>query len=258
MIRKFNYTGRKKLNRQRVNISVADERPYKSFTATLDLKGLGLSGDAKVYIEPYYKSSFMRFPFGTVANPQTPDNTILTDIPSTSIIRFRVKVVDETTKLGRIIRVADKIKPKNLEESGNRMSILHIDWDKNLDQQIFRVTFPDNDYPRLEINKKIENAKELVKSNPIFRALVFPVAVRQVAERIAMTWNEFEEEDSSAWQSMWLKFIREVLHVNVEVDFDDDTNEDEINHWVEEIVAAFCRKNKFRTKFEQALNNKSK
>jgi hypothetical protein len=165
-----------------------------------------------------------------------------------------VKVVDETTKLGRIIRVADKIKPKNQKELGNKMSILHIDWDKDLDQQIFRVTFPDNDYPRLEINKRIENAKELVKSDMIFRSLVFPVAVRQVAERIAMTWLEFEEEDSS-WQSIWLKFIKEVLHVNVEAEFGDDSNEDDINHWVEEIVASFCRKNKFRTRFEQALNN---
>jgi hypothetical protein len=253
MIRKFNYTGRRKLKRQRIDISVIDERPYKSFTATLDLKGLGLSDDAKVYIEPYHKSSFMRFPFGTVAIPQTPKSTILTDIPSTSIILFRVKVVDETTKLGRIIRVADKIKPKNLEESGNRMSILHIDWDKDLDQQIFRVTFPDNDYPRLEINKRIENAKELVKSDQVFRSLVFPVAVRMVAERIAM--GGFEEEDDS-WQSTWLKFIKGVLHVNVEVEFDDDSNEEEINYWVEEIVSAFCRKNKFRTKFEQAVNKK--
>lgn len=253
MIRKFNYTGRRKLKRQRVDISVIDERPYKSFTATLDLKGLSLSDDAKVYIEPYHKSSFMRFPFGTVAIPQTPESTILTDIPSTSIIRFRVKVVDETTKLGRIIRVADKIKPKNFEESGNRVSILHIDWDKDLDQQIFRVTFPDNDYPRLEINKRIENAKELVKSDQVFRSLVFPVAIRTVAERIAM--GGFDEEDDS-WQSTWLKFIKGVLHVNVEVEFDDDSNDEEINYWVEEIVSAFCRKNKFRTKFEQAINKK--
>jgi hypothetical protein len=253
MIRKFNYTGRKKLKRQRVDISVADERPYKSFTATLDLKGLGLPDDAKVYIEPYYKSSFMRFPFGTVSNPQTPKNTILTDIPSTSIIRFRVKVVDETTKLGRIIRVADKIKPKNLEESGNRMSILYIDWDKDLDQQIFRIVF-DHEYPCLEINKRIENAKELVKSDQVFRSLVFPVAVRQVGYKIVNTWGDFEEEDSS-WQATWLKFIKDVLKVNVDVEFDEDRSEDEINHWVEEIVAAFCRKNKFRTKFEQALNS---
>ncbi|MBL0357700.1 MAG: hypothetical protein IPP72_12825 [Chitinophagaceae bacterium] len=202
MIRKFNYTGRKKLKRERINISIIDERPYKSFTATLDLKGLGLSDEARVYIEPYHKSSFMRFSFGTVSNLHTPQNTTLTDIPSTSIIKFRVKVVDETRKLGRIMRIADRVKPKNLEESGNRMSILHIDWDKDLDQQIFRVTFPDNDYPRLEINKRIENAKELVKSDLVFRSLVFPVAVRVIAERIALTWkdDEFDEDDSS-WQS---------------------------------------------------------
>lgn len=253
MIRKFNYTGRRKLNRQRIDISVVDDRPYKSFTATLNLEGLGLSDDAKVYVEPYYKSSFMRFSFGTVANQQLPENTILSDIPATSIIRFRIKVVDETKRLGRIIRVADKIKPKNPEaDSGNRMSILHIDWDKDLDQQIFRVAFPDNDYPRLEINKKIENAKELVKTDQIFRSLVFPVAVRLVAEKIANTRNDFEEGDSS-WQSTWLKFIKEILHVSIDVEFEDD-NDDEINHWVEEVVSAFCRKNKFRKSFEQALN----
>lgn len=254
MIRKFNYTGRRKLNRQRIDISVIDDKPHKSFTATLNLEGLGLSDDAKVYIEPYYKSSFMRFPFGTVANHQMPDNTILSDIPSTSIIRFRVKVVDEEKKHGRIIRIADKIKPKSPEETtGSRMSILHIDWDQDLDQQIFRITFPDNDYPRLEVNKRIENAKELVKNDQIFRSLVFPVAVRQVAEKIARTWGVFDEGDSS-WQSTWLKFIKDVLHVNVEVDFDDDDNDDEVNHWVEEIVSSFCRKNKFRKAFEQILN----
>lgn len=254
MIRKFNYTGRKKLARDRVTISLADERPYKSFTASLDLKGLGLSNDAKIYIEPYYKSSFMRFPFGTVSEPITPESTILTDIPSTSIIQFRVKVVDETSNLGRIVRVANRIKPKNLEESGGRMSILHIDWDQDLGQQIFRVSFPDNDYPRLEINRQIESAKELVKSDPIFRSLVFPVAVRQVAQRIASAWTEkeFEEEDSS-WQSTWIRYIKNVLHVNIELEFEDSNNDDELDYWVEEVVAAFCRMNKSRTIFEQAF-----
>jgi len=252
MIRKFNYTGRKKLQRQRIDISIIDDKPYKSFTVNLDLKDMGLSDDAKVYVEPYYKSSFMRFAFGTVANPQVPENTVLTDIPSTSIIRFRVKVVDETKKLGRIIRLADKIKPKNLEETGNRMSILHIDWDQDLDQQIYRVTFPDNDFPRLEINKRIENAKELIKSDQTFRSLIFPVAVRLVAEKIAITSEDFDEEDSS-WQSMWLKFIKNTLHVNIDLEFSEDS-EEEIGYWVEEVVSSFCRKNKSRTKFEQQLN----
>lgn len=258
MIRKFNYTGRKKLNRQRIEISLADEKPYKSFTATLNLEGLGLSDDAKVYIEPYHGYSIMRFPFGTVANPVKPENTFLTDIPSTSIVRFKIKIVDESNKLGRIIRLADKVRPKNQEEdTGNRMSILHIDWDKDLDQEIFRITFPDNgDYPRLEVNKRIENAKELLKSDDMFRALVFPVIVKEVATQIASTWDEEFNDGDDSWQSKWMKFIREYLHVDVEVDFNDETNDDEINRWVDLVVSAFCRKNKFRNKFEQALKNR--
>ncbi len=233
-----------------------DERPQKSFTATLDLSDLGLSEDAKIYIEPYYQSSFMRFAFGTVGNLVQPESTLLTDIPSTSIVRFRVKVVDESHKLGRIIRLADKIKPKNLDEdSGNRLSILHIDWDKDLDQEIFRVTFPENDFPRLEINKKIENAKEILKSDLMFRSLVFPVIVKEVATKIAATWDEEFNDGDDSWQSRWLEFIRIYLHVNIDIDFN-DKEEDEINYWIEEVVAAFCRKNKSRRNFEQALNNK--
>ncbi len=251
MIRKFNYTGRKKLNRDRIDISVVEDKPHKSFSATLNFKGLGLSDEAQVYIEPYYKSSFMRFPFGTVANEVKPANTLLTDIPSSSIVKFRIKVVDESNKLGRIIRLADKIKPRNLEgDTGNHRSILPIDWDQDLDQQIFRITFK-TEGPILEINKRIENRRDIVKTDLMFRSLVFPAVVKEVALKIASEFSEFEEGDDS-WQSDWLKFIKDVLHVNIDVDFDDDS-EEEINHWVEEVVSAFCRKNKFRSKFEQAF-----
>ncbi|MFA4852594.1 MAG: hypothetical protein WC599_08755 [Bacteroidales bacterium] len=250
MIKKFNYTGRKKLSRDRINISVVEDKPHKYFTVSLNLKGLRLPDEAKVYIEPYHKSSVMRFPFGTVANEVKPSNTLLTDIPSTSIVHFRIYVVDESEKLGRILRVAKEIKPKNLEgDTGNRKTILPIDWDKDLEQQIFRITFPNNDYPTLEINSRIENRKELVKTNPIFRSLVFPVALKEIVTKIAADSDEFDEGDDS-WQSTWMKFIREVLHVYIEVDFE---SEEDVNYWIEEVVAAFCRKNRFRNKFEQAL-----
>lgn len=254
MIRKFNYTGRKKLSKQRVEIIIIEERPHKSFSAKIDLKGLVVADAAKIYIEPYYRSSFMRFDFGTVSEPKMPISTALTDIPSSSAIRFRVKIVDETQAHGRILYFADKIEAAGPNKEDNRFSLLHIDWDKELDQQIFRLTFPENDFPRLELNKLIGNAKELVASDAIFRALVFPVAVRLVAEKIARDWNEIDKEDRS-WQSMWLKFIREILHVStVPVIEEEGDNEDEITFWVEEVVEAFCRKNKVRTKFEQSSN----
>jgi hypothetical protein len=253
MIRKFNYTGRKRLKRDRVNISVVDDKPFRSFTASVDLAGLGLPDNATVYIEPYHKSSFMRFPFGSVSQEVKPPNTYLSDIPSLVTVRFRVKVVDETKKLGRILRLADKIKPRNLDSTSNHKSILWIDWDQDLDQEIFRVSFK-TDYPTLEINKKVENGKELLKTDQLFRSLVFPVVMKEVAKEIAGSHDEFEDGDDS-WQSTWLKFIRDVLHVNIDTDFDDKAD-DELDHWVEEVVASFCRANKFRNKFQQALNNR--
>ncbi|MBI3133323.1 MAG: hypothetical protein HYZ14_01500 [Bacteroidetes bacterium] len=253
MIRKFNYTGRKKLSKDRVDISIINGKPYKSFSVKLNLKGLKLSDDAKIYIEPYHRSSFMRFYFGTVANELNPESTFLTEIPSTSIVLFRVKIVDETNANGRIVRFADKIRPKNSDETSNsRASILHIDWDQDLDQEIFRITFPQGDFPRLEINRRIENSKELMKNDQIFRALVFPVVVKEVATKIVSTSDEEFEEGDDSWQSIWMRFIKDYLHLNIEIDFKDG-NPDDHQYWIEEVVAAFCRKNKFRTKLEHAL-----
>jgi hypothetical protein len=252
MIRKFNYTGRQKLTHDRISVTLIDDRPYKSFSASINLIGLDLTDDAKIYIEPYFKSSFMRFCFGTVKKEIKPINTYLTDLPNSNIIRFKILIVDESKKHGRILRLADRIKAQNADESVNpNDSILPIDWSQDLNQQIYRINFK-TDGPILEINKRIDNRLELMRTNIMFRSLILTSIIKEVTSKILPEINNIQEGEET-WQNIWLRYIREILHVNIDANIDYE-EESDLDYYVEEVVSAFCTKFKLRSKFQNQLN----
>jgi len=244
MIRKFNYTGRKKINQAAIKISVNDDL-IRYFDVSVDITEYNLPDHAKVYIEPYFKSSFMRFCLGTVGKISLPEDRYLIDIPQSEVLLFRVKIVDESKKIGRLLALADRIKPKNLQDSNaNKQSILWIDDSRSLGQEIFRLSF-DQDFPTLEVNKDIKDIRHVLKRDELFFSLVYPSVVREIAKKIIYELSAFEEGDDS-WQSKWLSFIRKTLFVSY---LPDETQEEQ-EEWINDVVSAFCRKYKIRKKFE--------
>lgn len=247
MIRKFNYTGRQKLKHSDITINLEEVEGLRIFNASIDLEEYNLPPEAVIYIEPYYKSSFMRFNFGTVGNFQHPDIPAINDIPNSDIVLFRVKVVDESNIRGRILAIADQIRPKNLvEESVNKQSILWVDFGKDLGQEIWKMSF-NNIMPTLEINNRLENSRELLKSDDSVFALIYPSAVKEVALKLAFE-EEFEDR-GDGWQSLWMKFIK--LHLSVTHLPDDAVDEDKMN-WVDDVASAFCHKYSVRKRFESS------
>jgi hypothetical protein len=112
MRKRINFTGRKKLASEHLEIRVQNPEGQKhpTFTATLDPASMaGLDKDAKVYVEPYVVSSSMRFDFGTVSQPKIPADTTLSELDRNESILFRVKVVDESGKVGRIGKLMPRI-----------------------------------------------------------------------------------------------------------------------------------------------------
>ena len=75
MIRKFNYTGRKKIKRSNVSIDLLrDGNQHRVFNLNLDLDDLELPSNAHVYIEAYHRSGYQRFDFGTVSERKVPSD----------------------------------------------------------------------------------------------------------------------------------------------------------------------------------------
>src|SRR5260370_16089684 len=106
MLRKLNFTERAKIPRANVRVTLRrDADGVLLFDPQLSFEGVAVIPGARVLIEAYYRTSFMRFDCGSVAAYAPPDDRRLTDIDGTSIVRFRVKLVDGH----RIVAVADDI-----------------------------------------------------------------------------------------------------------------------------------------------------
>src|SRR5689334_21822001 len=131
MIRRFNYTGRQRIERSRVTVEVNPGVDGKTlvFDAVIRLDGLELPAEAPVIVEVCYGSSYMRFPFGTVAHCLPPADRRLMPIENGHAAFFRVKVIDPTDEQGRILAEADKIAPRDPSIlDANRRSLLFVDY----------------------------------------------------------------------------------------------------------------------------------
>ena len=100
MIRKFNYTGRKKIRRSNVQIDLLRSRNgHRQFNIALQLDDLALPANAHVYVEAYHRSGYQRFDFGTIAHRAIPSDRTLRKFANSALPLFRVKVVS-TSRCG--------------------------------------------------------------------------------------------------------------------------------------------------------------
>jgi hypothetical protein len=242
MIRRFNYTGRKKIERSRVGISL--RRPREGdvvFDADLQLGGLDVPLEARVYVEAYYKASFMRFDFGTVANIVEPASRRLTDTGGGDVVFFRVRVVDLTGEHGRLLAEVDGVTPRQPDSvPANRRCLLYVNF-KDLGEEVWRLEF-DNPMPVLEVNDRIENIRDIVLTDRKFRSLVYPAAVREILQRILIIEEHDAADDDGEWASLWLRFVRRFHTVDPpRLDPDSNAARQARLEWIDEAVHAFCQ-----------------
>jgi hypothetical protein len=259
LLRRFNYTGRKKIRRAAVSVTLSNRSGVPSFDAKFDLGALDLPGQARVYVEAYHHASYMRFDYGRVSDIRPPKDTRLTGIEGGGTAQFRLKIVDETTEHGRVMAEADGITPLNADEAAaNRNSILPV---KNTDlgDQIWRVDFNDpSGRPVLELNKNVERMAQVALSDDNFFALAYPAVIRQILEKVLFV-EKIADTDGPEddWRIQWLKFsctLPGVLRPPQAEEDDDDALRRQAE-WVDDTVAAFCRHYKIMERFVRAQTN---
>ena len=242
MLRKLNFTDRAKINRAAVQIALRrGEDGILAFDPRVTLDALRAPASARVYIEAYYRSSYMRFDCGTVARFSPPADRRLTDIDSDNVVRFRLKVVDNSAGEHRIVAVAEDITVAEKEDA-TRRSLLPVNF-CDLGDQVWRVSFEANG-PVLDLNRSIRNIEVLAKSDARFFALVNPAAVREILTKILLVDRYESAEDGEEWWSLWLRWGSELTDDAVPED------EDERQAWIEEVVAAFCGRHAVASRFD--------
>lgn len=229
----FNYTGRTRISRSRISVAVEkDQRPWRAKIA-LDLSGVDLPSNARVYFEPYYGPMRERHPLGSVADVALGRTVVLEELTGRPGVLFRIKVVDPMPS-GRLLAHADKV-PLTVSTPSQREEIIETEED-DLKGPPWRIDF-ENELPVLMIDRSLGPA---VFNDNTFRSLVFPAVLRQVLARIEFVDPIAEEETEGGltWQGKWKRFIEQIGCPPRP----GSTMPEEIDYWIDQCVTVFCRR----------------
>jgi hypothetical protein len=250
MLRRFNYTGRKKIKQEDVPIQLIGKGPVLEFEADLaSIAKYEVPATAKLFVEAYERAAYMRFDFGTVGSISTPPRTerLLTEFEGSDAIRFRVKVVDAGHE-GQLLAEADGIFPRTPDETEkDRDSLLPVR-SKNLGEEVWAIEFPESsqDRPVLLVNVEVGNRTALVRS-PGFMALAWPCILRQILKQILVIDEHSDLDDDADWHCLWLRFGRNLLPSNA----NPPNKAEDASDWIEDVVRVFCEKYKLMSHFKE-------
>lgn len=239
-IRRLNFTKRRRILRDDVEIVLHEQTNPPTFDAHLKLEGYDFPPDARVFVEAYRQTTAARFDFGTVSVPVQPASTSLDEFDSPAAILFRVRVTATSGRKGILLGVADRIRPQQPDEKPDPRIPLLPPKPDDLGEEVWRVEFSSS-ATYLVINNRLPDWKETTR-DPNFRALVFPAAMRRILERILYIDEYTDTEDDHDWHSLWLRFAS-VLPGSGPI----PRNRDGYDDWIEDAVAAFARRTRLQT-----------
>lgn len=243
MLRKLNFTDRAKLARSAIRIELRREADGTlAFDPHLALEALKAPPEARVFIEAYYRTSYMRFDCGSIGALAIPTDRRLTEIDSDNCVRFRLKVVDNRANAHQIFAVADDLlvclrKP----QSGARTPLLPVNF-TDLGDLVWRVDF-DVSGAVLELNNRITSIESIAKNDAQFIALVYPAAVREILSHIVLVEQHDPGEESDDWWSLWVRWGSRYASAPI------GGGDEDRRTWVDDVVSGFASQQKLVERF---------
>jgi hypothetical protein len=246
-VRTINYTNRRRIRREDARISIREERGDALFDANLHLADYDLPAEARVFVEAYRDTHYMRFDFGVVGALRNPDDRVLRDFDSAEGVKFRVKVVTAADPCGLLLAEADQIRPRrSTDEDANRISLLPARPSWDLGEEVWQIEF-DDDETWILVNANLGNWMAMAR-DPAFMSLVYPGAFRTILWRILHLEGHRDTEDMDDWRSRWLCFAVNLPGVD---NPPREQEEGRLDDWIDSAVSAFCRCHNIRTTYER-------
>lgn len=259
MKRLINSTGRKKIDLENIIIRMEDgvePGSPRSFKAHIKIpENLRLDRNARVYLEPYVRSSSMRFDFGTIGRITHPSETILSELDAGRDVLFRLRVVDESGHIGRILAAANEIRPRyEADESVGRRSLLPL-VSIDLGEELWKVSVNGTALPVLQINNRVPGLREKLLDDAVLQGSVYPHALRTVLNYIVF---DDPGDEETGWIKDWKAFTEELRGEEWPEEFDPQDDKDRLDQFIDETVECYCEHFMFATvakiKAERALN----
>src|SRR6266513_561184 len=103
-VRTLNYTHRKRLRHEHLRFTIFTTRLAEhAFNVDLDIAAYELPQDARVYVEAYRQTHWMRFDFGTVGRLVAPNDRVLGIFDNVDGVLFRVRVTSAGDSRGLLV-----------------------------------------------------------------------------------------------------------------------------------------------------------
>ncbi len=237
-LRTVNFTGRQRLDRKDVAISLRTEGAVPTFDAWIRLGDYSLPADADVYVEAYRQSKSMRFSFGHVSAIHPPSDRSLVDFGFPEGLLFRVKIVSASDPKGLLLADIDQLRPAPEGDSeDDRIPLLPVAPSPDLAGEVFRLEF-DTDQVLLLVNARLADWQELAR-DPLFAVLVYPAALRAILTRILCVDKHLDTDNLEDWRSRWLRFASGLPGLGKPPDGGEQS---ELDRWIDEAAASFSRK----------------
>ena len=232
---RLNFTGRRRISQSHVGITVTGIGGIETFIAEMQLQSYKLPATAAVIVEAYRQLELVRFDFGTAGDLTPPANCRLSEFGTVAALRFRVKVVSTDAPHGRLLAVADRIVPRNVQQQSlTRVPLLAVKA-QDLGREVWRLDFTDE--PLLLVNPRVVPKKQLVQSVE-FQSLVLPEILRSILNRILLVEQIRTVDDSDDWTTRWLRFAESMPGVGT---LPEESDPESDVDWIDAAISSFCR-----------------
>jgi hypothetical protein len=254
MKRTFNYTGRRKIERQDIFITLHQNNSVWGFDADLHLANYRFPHNAEIWLEAYRQNLWMQWPWGTVSAFRVPTGRTLSEFDFPEGVLFRVRVVQPPgQEHHKLLGEADGIPFVKAGEADDRRRHLLVPVPDALDQQLWKLDL-ESDPPRLLVNKDAKPSWKEMARTPHFISLVYPEVLRRLITRILIEEEWTEDEEESGWQADWIKFARNLGGLGSVPS--PDLQADRVA-WIEEAVAVFARRQQLRSMWDLTCEEES-
>lgn len=254
MKRTFNYTGRRKIERRDVAITLREDRGTWVFDADLRLADYHFPRNAEVWLEAHRQNLWMQFAWGTISAMRPAANRRLTEFDVPEGILFRVRVVQPPgNEHHKLLGEADAIQFVKAGEASDKRRPLLEPVPDALDQLLWKLDL-DSDPPRLLVNKDAKPTWRDLARSQHFLALVYPDVLRRLLTRVLIDDQWVEDDEEPGWQADWVRFTRS-LGISTPLPNPDQRQDREA--WIDEAVAAFARRHELRTKLDLVIEQET-
>ncbi|TVP98083.1 MAG: hypothetical protein EA381_13270 [Planctomycetaceae bacterium] len=253
MIKRVNSTGRRRIGKDHVQIEL-HEGPPRRFDAEVQVSGFDNHPEAAVVLEATCAGSnqVCRFEWGSVGNLRPTENRLMPGLDGANVY-FTLKVIDRSEDFGRILGLADNIRPVKAETKAGsgRRGILPVE-PAELGDELWRLEYRTEDVFLL-VNQRVDGLVDRIRYDSAIYPLIYPTIVRDVLHQ-ALEAQLDDDDDADRWPALWLRFAQDLHPERTKPPAAE--GEDERREWVSEVVKSFCRDHALRERFVRVAGDK--